>query len=1537
MTPPRVSKLKTLFVALLASLGGTSAMLSLATSAGALGTTLFVSSGGTDSGGCASSSTPSATVSYALSQASNGDEIEVAGTIQDNIAITSLSSITIAQWPSQSPAVIAGQAGNRTVISVTSGGLVTIDGVTVESGSGSLGGGITNVSSTVTVDDSTISDNSTTSEAGGIYNRYGTLNVVDSTFTGNATRFYGGAIFNFEGTASISDSTFAGNTSENGGDAIGNDVGTVTVDSSTISGDTSSAVWSNGSMTFAADILATSGGPPAGGECTGGGEFTDAGYNVSDDATCALSAGQNSVNDSTTIDHYLGPLQNNGGSTDTIVLLPGNGSSPNPAEYVIPSSFDLPGGTSACAEPDQRDVTRQIPCDAGAYALLELFALPNGTASAPCTTESSTSSSVCSLETAITEADGDANDVVNLEVPTGNALYTGVGGIGVNETISAPLALQADPDVGFDSATPSLDGEGNGTVLAVTADVDVSVTGVTIENGAPSGSPGGAILNGGTGTLTIASSTFLENLDGGGGALSNSAGGTLDVSESTFEGNVSDGGGAIANGEFGSGTLNVTDSTFLDNAANNYSGGAILNGYDSGGDGTASITDSTFDGNTANFDDGGAIDNGGAGGTGTITITGSTFADTPGEIQSNSGSVTVASDVFENDCGQQGETWLDNGYNVGSDGSCFNGGAGDDDSAGSGLSSLVGPLADNGGPTETMELATGNPGIGIIPDPTTGLCPVASDQRGSPSPTGDSCDAGAVQLLAAQSIGSLSTAPTDAVVGGATYTPSASAFSGLPVSITVDPSTSSECSISGGGLVSFTAIGTCEVDFNQSGNSEWDAAQQVQQTFTVSAHVGLLELFALPNGTASAPCTTESSTSSSVCSLETAITEADGDANDVVNLEAPTGNALYTGVGGIGVNETISAPLALQADPDVGFDNATPSLDGEGNGTVLAVTADVDVSVTGVTIENGAPSGSPGGAILNGGTGTLTIASSTFLENLDGGGGALSNSAGGTLDVSESTFEGNVSDGGGAIANGEFGSGTLNVTDSTFLDNAANNYSGGAILNGYDSGGDGTASITDSTFDGNTANFDDRGAIDNGGAGGTGTITITGSTFADTPGEIQSNSGSVTVASDVFENDCGQQGETWLDNGYNVGSDGSCFNGGAGDDDSAGSGLSSLVGPLADNGGPTETMELATGNPGIGIIPDPTTGLCPVASDQRGSPSPTGDSCDAGAVQLLAAQSIGSLSTAPTDAVVGGATYTPSASAFSGLPVSITVDPSTSSECSISGGGLVSFTAIGTCEVDFNQSGNSEWDAAQQVQQTFTVSAHVPSSPLDATAMASGLTPAFGATVSWSSPASDGGSSVSGYTVASYNLTSSETGPAARVLGSATSTAMSGLVAGDLYDFEVTASNSGGDGPSVNTNMVVPVGVAPSGPSDIDTATSADASGHATASLGSSGQPGSISSTAWGSGAVSVSKYPSNPIPMAKAEGTFYDVSVAPGQRFGHLTFTVCGVPVGVQLRWWDPYHAPLDYSARVQSERTQRSGIVCNRHDRQHDEPRLV
>ena len=84
-----------------------------------------------------------------------------------------------------------------------------------------------------------------------------------------------------------------------------------------------------------------------------------------------------------------------------------------------------------------------------------------------------------------------------------------------------------------------------------------------------------------------------------------------------------------------------------------------------------------------------------------------------------------------------------------------------------------------------------------------------------------------------QTITFTSTAPGNATVGGATYTPTATASSGLAVTITVDASSAAVCSINGGGVVSFTGSGTCTLDANQAGSNTFNAAPQVQQAFGV--------------------------------------------------------------------------------------------------------------------------------------------------------------------------------------------------------------------------------------------------------------------------------------------------------------------------------------------------------------------------------------------------------------------------------------------------------------------------------------------------------------------------------------------------------------------------------------------------------------------------------------------------------------------------------------------------------------------------------
>jgi|GEM_PF-2959325 len=87
--------------------------------------------------------------------------------------------------------------------------------------------------------------------------------------------------------------------------------------------------------------------------------------------------------------------------------------------------------------------------------------------------------------------------------------------------------------------------------------------------------------------------------------------------------------------------------------------------------------------------------------------------------------------------------------------------------------------------------------------------------------------------LTNQSVSFTSTAPTNATIESSSYIPTASATSGLSVTITVDPSSSSVCSIDSSGTVSYQNAGTCTLNADQAGNADYKPAPQVQQSFTV--------------------------------------------------------------------------------------------------------------------------------------------------------------------------------------------------------------------------------------------------------------------------------------------------------------------------------------------------------------------------------------------------------------------------------------------------------------------------------------------------------------------------------------------------------------------------------------------------------------------------------------------------------------------------------------------------------------------------------
>ena len=88
------------------------------------------------------------------------------------------------------------------------------------------------------------------------------------------------------------------------------------------------------------------------------------------------------------------------------------------------------------------------------------------------------------------------------------------------------------------------------------------------------------------------------------------------------------------------------------------------------------------------------------------------------------------------------------------------------------------------------------------------------------------------------------------------------------------------------------------------------------------------------------------------------------------------------------------------------------------------------------------------------------------------------------------------------------------------------------------------------------------------------------------------------------------------------------------------------------------------------------------------------------------AQTITRTSTSPTSPFKSG-TYTPTATASSGLTVAITIASGSSSVCSIASG-VVTFNTVGSCVIQYNQSGNSSYFASAEVTETLTIGKATP-------------------------------------------------------------------------------------------------------------------------------------------------------------------------------------------------------------------------------------
>ena len=228
-----------------------------------------------------------------------------------------------------------------------------------------------------------------------------------------------------------------------------------------------------------------------------------------------------------------------------------------------------------------------------------------------------------------------------------------------------------------------------------------------------------------------------------------------------------------------------------------------------------------------------------------------------------------------------------------------------------------------------------------------------------------------------------------------------------------------------------------------------------------------------------------------------------------------------------------------------------------------------------------------------------------------------------------------------------------------------------------------------------------------------------------------------------------------------------------------------FVGPVSDGGSPV-TAYTITASPG-GAVATGTASPLTVTGLANGTPysfrvSATNNSGESlpsapsAAVTPLGGQAIVFANPGPQ---TFGTSPTLSASASSGLPISWSSN--TPLVCVVSGSSALTLLSVGTCTVSALQTGNGVFAAASPIARTFAVAASVSGPPsIGAVTAGDGQVE-----VSFTAPASDGGSAINSYTVTANPGGATGTGSASPLI-------VAGLANGTAYTFTVVATNGAG-------------------------------------------------------------------------------------------------------------------------------------------------